>query len=234
MRYLKEIAKAIRDRKSLPDAFKLLNQYKRWTKHLTDRDVYKNSIPWITFQAIDFLEKNLTKEMHVFEYGGGGSTLFFASKVKELVTVEHNKEWFEGLRNKMNENTAIKWTGYFIEAESTPSTKGLAISNPEHYYSEDVSFRDKIFKKYASVIDQYPDQHFDVILIDGRVRPSCLQHSLSKVKINGLLILDNSDRTYYLENFKGKLNNYKLLSENYGPTPYVSWFTQTNIWRRIK
>ena len=171
--------------------------------------------------------------MTVFEYGGGGSTLFFATKVRELVTVEHNKEWFDGLTREMKKHNLVKWSGYFIEPEEAGSTNHLVTSNPDHYFSGDEKFHSKTFRNYASVIDKYGDEYFDVVLIDGRARPSCLKHSLNKIKKNGLLILDNADRSYYLEEFKDQLNNYKLVCNFYGPTPYISWFTQTNIWRRV-
>jgi len=234
MRYLKEIIKAKRDRKTLPGLFELIKQYRRWNKLKNSRDVFLYALPWIPFWVIDFLDKEMNDEMRVLEYGGGGSTLFFSSRAKELVTIEHNKEWFEGLQREMEKISKIKWYGCFIEPEDAISTENLSISNPDHYFSSDKNYTNKIFKKYASAIDQYPNEYFDVVLVDGRVRPSCLNHSLNKIKKNGLLILDNADRSYYLEQVNNKLGNYKLLLSYFGPTPYISWFTQANIWRRIK
>lgn len=234
MKYLKEILKAKRDKKTLPSLAHLIKQYGLWYKCLHNTDVFKNAIPWITFSAIDFLNRYLKGDMKVFEYGGGGSTLFFSSRVNELVTIEHNRDWSEALRKVMQDQTNVRWDGNFIEAEDVAEISNPNPSNPSHYVSEDVTFKNKSFKQYASFIDTYPDEYFDVVLVDGRARPSCLKHSLTKVKKNGLLILDNADRSYYLEYFHDKLNNYKLELRDFGPTPYVKWFTQTNIWRRIE
>ena len=40
----------------------------------------------------------------------------------------------------------------------------------------------------------YPDDTFDVVVVDGRERVRCFQHSVAKVKPGGLLILDDVDR----------------------------------------
>jgi hypothetical protein len=231
--YLKEVVNAAREGKNLPGWLELASQYPRWRRYQANRNVFENAIPWIAFTAIDFLNQFIEPPMRVFEYGGGGSTIFFASRVRNLVTIEHNRKWFEGLRKEMEKNTEVKWTGRLIEPEVAASTKGLNKANPDHYYSGDESFRDCIFRQYALSIDEYPDEHFDVVLIDGRARPSCLKHSMAKVTKGGLLILDNADRPYYLECLQGKFDNYCLVLSRFGPLPYVGGFVQTNIWKRV-
>ena len=52
----------------------------RWTDALVARKRPLDlEIPWFSYAAIDFLEDYLQPEMSVFEYGTGGSTLFFFS-----------------------------------------------------------------------------------------------------------------------------------------------------------
>jgi hypothetical protein len=58
-------------------------------------DKNKNPIPWFSYPFIDFLNPRLTKNISVFEFGSGNSTLFFAKRVKEVLSVEHNKEWYQ-------------------------------------------------------------------------------------------------------------------------------------------
>ncbi len=58
-------------------------------------DKYNNSIPWFTYPANEFLSERLNKKMNVFEFGSGNSTLFFAARVNQITSVEHNKEWYE-------------------------------------------------------------------------------------------------------------------------------------------
>jgi len=62
---------------------------------------YQLSLPWLNFAAIDFIKNFLEnkKNLQVFEYGSGGSTLFFLKKGYSVVSIEHCKEWY----NKSND-----------------------------------------------------------------------------------------------------------------------------------
>ncbi|MGE0081411.1 MAG: FkbM family methyltransferase [Thiohalomonadaceae bacterium] len=64
-------------------------------------------LPWFTYPMIDFLGERLNHEMKVFEYGGGNSTLYFASRVAQVTTVEHNAEWHDYLVRRMPENCKV-------------------------------------------------------------------------------------------------------------------------------
>jgi hypothetical protein len=55
-------------------------------------------LPWLTYPAIAFLLKRIRPEMSVFEYGSGGSTRWWASRVRNVVSVEHDRTWFEEVR----------------------------------------------------------------------------------------------------------------------------------------
>lgn len=50
---------------------------------------------------MDWIEKNLTDEMNVFEYGSGHSTLYLQGRVKRLVSVEHDIRWYDHIKNKI-------------------------------------------------------------------------------------------------------------------------------------
>src|SRR5947207_1419073 len=52
-------------------------------------------LPWFSYAAIDFLEGWLKPQMTVCEYGSGGSTLFFARRVKSVYSIEDNPKWLE-------------------------------------------------------------------------------------------------------------------------------------------
>lgn len=54
-----------------------------------------NPIPWVTYSFIDFIKSRIHKNHSIFEFGLGNSTLFYASKAKKVVSVEHNKIWFD-------------------------------------------------------------------------------------------------------------------------------------------
>ena len=58
-------------------------------------DAAGSPLPWVTYPAIEFIQKRIKPEMRVFEYGSGGSTTWWANQVSEVVSVEHDRAWFE-------------------------------------------------------------------------------------------------------------------------------------------
>ena len=53
-----------------------------------------NIIPWMNYPVVNLLKNKLTRDLVLFEYGSGYSTLFYAERVKEVVSVEYDEEWF--------------------------------------------------------------------------------------------------------------------------------------------
>ncbi|KIL49921.1 hypothetical protein [Jeotgalibacillus soli] len=58
-------------------------------------------LPWIAYPCIEFLSTRITKDLNVFEYGSGSSTLWWSEKVNKVFSVEHDKEWFEKTRKQL-------------------------------------------------------------------------------------------------------------------------------------
>lgn len=187
--------------------------------------------PWITFDAIQYLEEKVQSGNKIFEFGGGGSTLFFLKRCHEVVTVEHDAEWFLLLKKLVEDKHLENWVGWLVEPEQGKLVESPSASNPDHYSSDEAKVVN--YQKYASLIDSYPDGYFDIILIDGRSRPACIKHAVPKLKKGGLLVLDNADRAYYLgPAVKKMLGEYSLVLSTKGASPYVTCFTQTNIWKK--
>src|SRR5919106_1929032 len=147
-----------------------------------------DSRPWLTFGAGRFLERILVPSMRVFEFGTGGSTLFFAGHGLDVVSVEHDETWV-GLAR-----AALARQGLHAHILWVPPTPiGTAAGTP-HDLDAYISWTRPglSFEKYAHQIDAFPVQHFDLVLIDGRSRPSCFKHALSRVKPHGFLVLDDA------------------------------------------
>ena len=211
-----------------------LKYYFRWKASLEDgANSIRDEQPWITFKTISFLKNNLSKNSRVFEYGGGGSTLFFVKLVGEVVTVEHNKEWFAILSEMINKKAFSNWKGNFIDAEKGDLISNPNKNNPSHYSSGDKPSVGFNYKKYVSCIDQFSDESFDLVSVDGRSRPSCILHAIPKIKNGGFLLVDNSDRDYYLSFFQERLKReFVNVVDGFGPTPYAKEFTRTSIWQK--
>jgi len=176
----------------------LIRYFPEWWNALSpQRNSLDDTLPWIAFSATNFLEKILDKEVLVFEFGSGGSTLFFAKKVKEVFSVEHDKEWFEKVSGVLKKSKVDN-----VEISLLQPTKDInritkSPANPDAYISGGERYKGMSFENYAKSIDKFPNDYFDIILIDGRARPSCFKHSVNKIKVGGHLILDNAERSHY-------------------------------------
>jgi hypothetical protein len=63
------------------------------TKSAIDQD--GNPIAWVTYSFIDFIKERISKDLDIFEFGSGNSTIFYAGLAKSVYAVEHDKEWFK-------------------------------------------------------------------------------------------------------------------------------------------
>jgi hypothetical protein len=220
---------------SLKKAISFVKHYPVWKKHITtNTNPLKTKIPWIPFEAIDYLKQVFNSNMTVFEFGSGASTFFWSSRVKQVITVEHDEKWFkvvkEEIDRKQIDNVEYKLRVPNAIDRNKLSNKSDYISN---YLSFDETYFDFEFSSYVKEIDKYPDSFFDIIVIDGRARSSCIKHSLNKVNRNGYLIIDNSDREYYMKPFKFDNRQWEKLVFS-GPVPYSADFSETTILRRKK
>lgn len=211
-----------------------MKYYPKWKRCLRPgTSSLDGRIPWLNFPAIDFLQRHLKTTDTIFEYGGGGSTLFFLDRVDKVITIEHSTEWFNQINKKLTDGEKKRWEGCLIFPQPGLDPKLADPSDPEQYSTADEDLNGCIFKNYVASIDRFEDNSLDLVLIDGRSRPSCIRHAVKKVKPNGLLVLDNADRTYYMEKTVDNLKQYRLLQNLIAPTPFVPHFTQTNIYKRV-
>jgi hypothetical protein len=57
------------------------------------------ALPWVTYSFIDFIRERINKTQHIFEYGSGSSTIFYAERAGSVTSVEHDKSWFDKVKN---------------------------------------------------------------------------------------------------------------------------------------
>lgn len=178
-----------------------------WFKSLDNGEpVDKNGepIPWFTYSAIDFLKERLNKNMTVFEYGSGNSTLFFAQRVKEIISVETNKQWYEKIKLKMPSNAKI------ILYENDKS---------------DIS--------YSKVIDSF-NKKYDIIIIDAIERSEVLMNATHFLNESGVIILDNSDRIEYQNSISELISFHFNKIEFWGiQAAYLNKTCTTIIYKKI-
>jgi predicted O-methyltransferase YrrM len=143
-------------------------------------------LPWFSYDAIDFLKQFLRPDMRVAEYGSGGSTLFFAQRVREVTSIEDNRLWFELVSNRAAErgwdHVQLKYQPY--------------------------DFRNAADFESSDYLHALPAGPLDVVVIDGseesarpgarcfigKVRPACFYHAESRIAPGGIIIVDDSWR----------------------------------------
>lgn len=207
--------------------------YFRWRRSMQEgASSLKDRSAWLTFAALDHLDRWARPEYRVFEYGGGGSTLFWCDRVGEVVTVEHDLEWYKALEERMALEHRACWIGHSIPADDGTLVHTPEPKEPTHFASADPASHGKNYRSYVTCIDRYPNEHFDAILIDGRARTACIQHSIPKLKRGGLLILDNAERSYYTEKNLSALMGFTVELGGMAPVIYNREPSETRIYRK--
>jgi len=212
---------------------KLIQYVAPWiTSNLdANRSPTKDEVPWVTFEAKEWLDaflfQNHSKELVVFEYGSGGSTLYFAKRVLKVISVEHDLAWYRLVSGILQRENVLNCKYLIMEPQSVSGCISDA-TDPQSYASHE--YANTSFEAYVKSIDACPNECFDLVFIDGRARPSCILHARSKVKPGGVIILDNSERGYYSSG-KELLSDWERIDFS-GPAPYGRYFWQTSIWKR--
>lgn len=130
--------------------------------------------PWYTYTALEWLVPRVKRTHRVFEFGGGYSTVWYGLHAAEVVTVEHNAAWLGQVSKMVGENVTL----IHREIQGNEAT------------SDDQSV-------YCTAIDLYPKKSFDIIVIDGMERIRCAQTAPSRLRDDGIIIFDNSDRSMF-------------------------------------
>lgn len=188
-----------------------------------------DELPWITFRAIRWLIAYLKPEMRAFEYGAGGSTFFLAKRVAELVSVEHDEAFHATIAGRLR-SQGINNCRLLLRRPEKRTQNGVTKGSygPDTFWSFEPTHAGEWFENYVKLIDEYPDEHFDLVMVDGRCRTACVKRALSKIKPGGALLLDNSERPAYA-GARSLLDRYPHL-DLFGIVPWNLVPYQTSVW----
>ena len=65
-------------------------------------------LPWLTKESNEFIESFIDQNHDMLEVGSGRSTIWFSSRVKSLISLEHNEDWFNHVRKMIStDNTRL-------------------------------------------------------------------------------------------------------------------------------
>ena len=131
--------------------------------------------PWLTRDAAELLEKQLKPIFKGIEWGSGRSSLWFASRIEHLISVEHNELWHGRVKQMLEDQSLTNVEQHLVEAKDGEES-GQAILD-----------------KYASVVLDVEDSSLDFALVDALNRAQCILNVIPKIKPGGILIFDNSN-----------------------------------------
>lgn len=182
-------------------------------------DMVRLDLPWWTFAAIAHVESFL-KQRHgnadVFEYGPGASTVWLAKRARRVAYVEHDKG-FAMIVQRLTKNIA-NTSG--VLAAPLPG-RPESVSCP----SGRKGYEDLDFANYVAAI-RVAGGPFDLIVIDGRARTSCLMEAVKHLKSDGAILFDNSWRSRYrsaIDNAGFKVQRFR------GLAPALPYIEETTI-----
>ena len=174
-------------------------QYSRFIHQPLDQE--RKPLPWFTYASIHFIAQKLNTTQRVFEFGSGNSTKWFSEHVKNVISVEHDTDFYEIIHKELS-----------------------ALTNVDHVFGA-------LGSAYSSKILEY-ESTFDIVVIDGRERIECAKNCLKALKVDGIVIWDNSDREKYKEGYDFlRESGFKQLDfRGAGPISHSEW--QTSIFYR--
>ena len=125
---------------------------------------YRAKVPMISYRARRVIDKFLTPETQMIEFGSGNSTPWFAERVGKLISIEDQLPWFEHTKSLL---------------------KDRQITNVQYEYRPGNTYTD---------LSSIADNSLDFALIDGTDRQGCIFAITPKLKVGSMIYLDNSDK----------------------------------------
>lgn len=158
-------------------------------------DLVMLDLPWWTYQAIDHVGGFLAGRGHdarVFEYGSGASTLWLARRCTSLDAVEHHAEWADRVRQLASSASGLRCR----PTVHVPPVPAVPEGRTARVPSQAPSGRGLDFCSYVDVVHEVGGL-FDLVTVDGRAREASVLAALEHVAPDGLLLLDDAQRTRY-------------------------------------
>lgn len=152
--------------------------------------------PWITQDSFTLLNQLIKKDFVCFEFGAGGSTVWLSGLSERVFSVEHHPGWATIVEKRLRDRNIPNVELTFVSREND---------------------------EYSNFISKFDNEYFDLVFVDGRDRVKCIKNSISKLKPDGILVLDNSDRSRYDEG-KESMRSWKRTDTSNDRWSTTIWF----------
>lgn len=110
-------------------------------------DAHSEPIPWVTYSFIDFIADRIRKEHIIFEFGSGNSTFYYATRALKVVSVEHDKSWFDKISASKPSNSEM----IFCELKTAGDYCKMPVSMGQKFDIIIVDGRDRVNCCYQSL-----------------------------------------------------------------------------------
>jgi hypothetical protein len=177
--------------------------------------------PWTAQAAVTIFKKLLTQKMKGLEYGSGNSTLFFADRLGHLTSIEHDRVWYDKVKADLAQ-LGRRNVDYRLIPAALAKLPDYSFYEEHKLLENEFSIRPE-YTEYFSFARTFPNDHFDMIMIDGRARIECALNAIPKLKSGGIFVLDNSDRKRYVTIFK-VLQGWQKVTTTTGLFDTTFWF----------
>lgn len=86
-----------------------LHEYGWWNSYKENASIDSNGnpIPWLTYPCIELISNRIEETFDVFEYGCGNSTHWWASRVRSVISCEHDELWCSRIGETIPTNVTL-------------------------------------------------------------------------------------------------------------------------------
>ena len=207
-----------------------------WLRSLCEHSPLPNgAFARMPFHADRYLGQ-ICNGARVFSYGIGGSAAALASRARELIVIEDDVQLAE-IANHLIAGQSKAQSGevrHINAAVSTPDRLALPPEDPQSYMSPDQNDPQLCYYAYATAIDVYPDNSFDVIVLSGRTRHSCFMHAVSKVRNHGYIVIDDAEAGVNRRVFEMAEELGFSIRKYYGVRPGAFAVSETLFLRKVR
>lgn len=141
---------------------------------------YQSYTPLMHKYEYEFISKYIDKGDILLEWGSGNSTIYFSEKVKSLISIEHDIDYYKIIKNLIIFHDIKNIDIYHIPANSPTPT-------PCRYEQ---------FKEYIEFVKKN-NFKFNRVLIDGRARKYCAKSILEIIDENCVVMIHDFNRPDY-------------------------------------
>lgn len=195
-----------------------MRRFSHWTwRYIQDRlgvIMYERSnpdSPWLTAYMIELLDCWLGPGDIGLEFGSGRSTIWFANRIGRLTSVEHDAQWYENVRARLETQRLLERVDYRLCQDGVRETADTS---------------------YVAVAREFTPNSLDFVLVDGRCRDHCALACMDNLKPGGILIIDNIN-WYVPRNPKPRAPDSRGVSDGWASAEWKAVSEQLESWRLV-